>query len=101
MDGSVARFRFGLMPNATLYHLASMVPDEVRGFRTELHLIDEYVHCDLDYLQLLQRSDDAVTLLALVGVQSHQFQRALDLAAFARSHGVEHCVAGGPHPMTC
>jgi hypothetical protein len=100
-DGTVARFRFGLMPNATLYHLASMVPDEVLGCRTEVHLVDEYVHCDLDYFDLLQSSDDAVVLLALVGVQSHQFQRALDLAAFARSRGVEHCVVGGPHPMTC
>src|SRR5262249_30506227 len=36
-----------------------------------------------------------------VGVQSHQFHRALDLAAFARAHGVRHCVIGGPHPMTC
>ncbi|MGH7336467.1 MAG: B12-binding domain-containing radical SAM protein, partial [Myxococcota bacterium] len=41
------------------------------------------------------------TLVALVGVQSHQFQRALDLAAFARSRGVEGCVIGGPHAMTC
>src|SRR5262245_29064040 len=101
MDGSVARFRFGLMPNATLYHLASMVAADIRGFRTERLLLDAYVHCDLDYLQLLQRSDDAVTLLALVGVQSHQFQRALDLASFVRSRGVEHCVACGTHPMTC
>lgn len=37
----------------------------------------------------------------LVGVQSHQFHRALDLAAYARHHGVKHCVIGGPHPMTC
>src|SRR5207244_4453551 len=41
------------------------------------------------------------TLLALVGVQSHQFQRALDLSAFARANGVQHCIIGGPHPMTC
>jgi radical SAM superfamily enzyme YgiQ (UPF0313 family) len=34
-------------------------------------------------------------------VQSHQFQRALDLAAFARANGTRHCVIGGPHPMTC
>lgn len=40
------------------------------------------------------------TLLALVGVQSHQFHRAPDLAAYARHHGVRHCVIGGPHPMS-
>jgi hypothetical protein len=38
--------------------------------------------------------------VALSGVQSHQFHRALDLAAFARRRG---CMAiiGGPHAMTC
>jgi hypothetical protein len=41
------------------------------------------------------------TLLALAGVQSHQFQRTLDMAALARSRGVENVVIGGPHLMTC
>jgi 23S rRNA (uracil1939-C5)-methyltransferase len=36
------------------------------------------------------------TLVALVGVQSHQIQRALDLAALARANGVEGVVVGGP-----
>ena len=47
--------------------------------------VDEYVHTDLDYLRLLAGDRDRRTLLALVGVQSHQFHRALDLAALARS----------------
>ncbi len=100
-DGTVARFQYGLMPNATLYHLASMVPPVVEGMRTEVHLIDEYVRCELDYLELLQRDPDCEVLVAIVGVQSHQFQRALDLAAFALDRGVRCCVVGGPHPMTC
>ena len=100
-NGSVARFQLGLMPNATLFHLASMIPDQVAGVRTERHLVDEYVHCDLDYLSLLRADRGEKVLLALVGVQSHQLHRALDLAAFARANGVEHCVIGGPHPMTC
>ncbi len=99
-DGSVARFKYGLMPNATLYHLASMIPGEIRGVATEVHLVDEYVETDLGYLRLLEADRESVLLL-LVGVQSHQFHRALDLAAFARSKGVEHCVIGGPHSMTC
>src|SRR5262245_56247831 len=41
------------------------------------------------------------TLLALVGVQSNQIHRALDLAAYARSRGLRHCVLGGSHAMTC
>ena len=49
----------------------------------------------------LHHDPDVITLVALVGVQSHQFHRALDLTAYARHHGVRHCIIGGPHPMTC
>jgi hypothetical protein len=99
-DGRVERFRRGFMPNATLPYLRSMTPPELDGHVIETHVIDEYVQTDLSYLRLL-RQDDQPTVLALAGVQSHQFQRSLDLAAYALQHGVEHCVIGGPHPMTC
>jgi hypothetical protein len=101
LDGAVERFRRGFMPNATLPHVASLTPPEVGGHRVELQAIDEYVECDLKYLRWLEGDPDCTTLLALVGVQSHQFHRALDLAAYARAHGVAHVVIGGPHPMTC
>ncbi len=100
-EGVVERFRVGYLPNATLYHIASLTPAAIRGKAVEVRTIDEYVYTDLDYLQLLHAEKGVTTLLALVGVQSHQFHRALDLAAYARAHGVEHCVIGGPHPMTC
>ena len=100
-EGAVERFRVGFMPNATLYHVASLTPATIRNAAVEVHTIDEYVYTDLDYLRLLHAERGITTLLALVGVQSHQFQRALDLAAYARAHGVEHCIIGGPHPMTC
>ncbi len=100
-DGAVERFRIGFMPNATLYHIASLTPDRLDGVPVVVHTIDEYVYHSIDYLSLLQAETGFVTLLALVGVQSHQFHRALDLAAYARAHGVKHCVIGGPHPMTC
>jgi len=100
-DGVLERFRVGYLPNATLYHIASLTPQSLRGARVEVRTIDEYVYTDLDYLRLLHAEPGTTTLLALVGVQSHQFQRALDLAAYARAHGVEHCIIGGPHPMTC
>jgi radical SAM superfamily enzyme YgiQ (UPF0313 family) len=100
-DGTVQRFRRGFMPNSTLSYLASLTPAELDGASCEVSTIDEYVHADLDYLDLLQRDPHRRTLLAFAGVQSHQFQRALDLAAFARSRGVESVVIGGPHPMTC
>jgi hypothetical protein len=100
-DGYVERFRRGFMPNSTLPHLASLTPPQVAGRPCQVVAIDEYVQPDLAYLELLRRDSGWETLLALVGVQSHQLHRALDLAALARARGVEHCVVGGPHPMTC
>ena len=99
-DGVVERFRRGFMPNSTVPYMRSMVPAEVDGVPVEIQTIDEYVHTDLHYLKLLSRPEGKRTLVALVGVQSHQFHRALDLAAYAHSNG---CLAviGGPHVMTC
>ena len=101
IDGSVARFKKGYLPNATLYHIASLTPERIGNVPVTVHTVDEYVWQNLDYLQLLHHDQNVVTLVALVGVQSHQFHRALDLAAYARHHGVRHCIIGGPHPMTC
>jgi hypothetical protein len=98
--GYVERFRRGFMPNSTIPYIRSMTPESVDGVVIETVAIDEYVQTDLDYLDVLRHPNEP-TLLALVGVQSHQFQRALDLSAFARANGVRHCVIGGPHPMTC
>jgi hypothetical protein len=100
VSGYVERFRRGFMPNSTVPYIRSMTPESVDGVHIETHAIDEYVQTDLRYLDIL-RNPDQPTLLALVGVQSHQFQRALDLTALARANGVRHCVIGGPHPMTC
>ena len=100
VGGYVERFRRGFMPNSTVPYIRSMTPPSMEGVQIETQAIDEYVQTDLKYLDLL-RNPAETTLLALVGVQSHQFQRSLDLAAFARANGVRHCVIGGPHPMTC
>lgn len=99
-DGYVERFRWGFMPNSTLPHVRSMTPARVDGARVDIHTIDEYVHTDLEYLSLLHPSVRGRTLLALVGVQSNQFHRALDLAAYGRRSGCM-VVIGGPHTMTC
>lgn len=99
-DGYVERFRHGFMPNSTVPYMRSMTPQFVGGTPVEMHSIDEYVHTDLKYLSLLQRDPGGQTLVALVGVQSHQFHRALDLAAYARQRGCL-VIMGGPHAMTC
>ena len=98
--GFVERFRRGFMPNSTVPYMASMTPPEVLGRRGDVHAVDEYVQTDLDYLSLFEPERGSETLVALVGVQSHQLHRALDLAAFALDRGA-HAVIGGPHPMTC
>jgi hypothetical protein len=98
--GDVERFRRGFMPNSTVPYLRSMTPSRLDDTQIQTVAIDEYVQTDLRYLDYLHQTDHP-TLLALVGVQSHQFQRSLDLAAYARANGVRHCVIGGPHPMTC
>jgi hypothetical protein len=87
-DGYVERFRWGFMPNSTVPYVRSMTPAAVDGTPIEVHTIDEYVHTDRQYLSLLTPPRGGQTLLALVGVQSHQFHRALDLAAFARACGL-------------
>ncbi len=99
-SGCVERFRRGFMPNSTVPYIRSMTPAVVAGSPVEIHSIDEYVHTDLGYLSLLKRPPGGRTLLALVGVQSHQFHRALDLAAYAQRSGCT-AVIGGPHVMTC
>ena len=100
-DGFVERFWKGYMPNSTLTYMYSMTRDYAlqSGLQIEIHGIDEYVQDDLEYLSLL-RADEVPTLVALVGVQSHQFHRALDLSALAAEQGC-HAIIGGPHPMTC
>ena len=100
VGGDVERFRWGLMPNSTVPYVRSMTPSELDGTQLDIHSIDEYVHTDLNYMSLFRQARSGRTLVALVGVQSHQFHRALDLAAYAHNHGCM-VVIGGPHVMTC
>src|SRR4029450_2256573 len=98
--GFVERFRRGFMPNTTVPYVASLTPRAVDGLPCEVETVDEYVQTDVDSLRRFAPGPGERTLVALVGVQSHQFHRALDLAALATSVGAL-AVVGGPHPMTC
>ena len=99
-DGFVERFRRGFMPNSTVPYIRSMTPAVIGEAPVQVDTVDEYVHTDLEYLSLLRRQPGEQTMLALVGVQSHQLHRALDLAAVASKSGCL-VVMGGPHVMTC
>ena len=100
-DDTVARYRYGLMPNSTLSHMGGLTPDEIDGRAVELHMIDEYVEPNLDYLKLLHADPNCLTIVALVGVMSSQYHRSLDLSAYAIKHGVHNVIVGGSHAMTC
>lgn len=97
--GHLERFHKGFMPSSTLLHVRSITPHEIDGRPVVVEMVDEYTQTNLRYLDLLRPGN--CSLLAVVGVQSHQMHRALDLTALARTNGVPHCVIGGPHPMTC
>src|SRR5262245_61352552 len=87
VEGSVERFRWGFMPNATVQYLAALTPERVGKTACSVCAIDEYVQTDLEYLKSFEPAPGTRTLVALVGVQSHQFHRALDLAALAVERG--------------
>jgi Fe-S oxidoreductase len=99
LDGFVERFKRGFMPNSTLLHIRALTPAIINGRPVTVEMFDEYTQIDLSYLERL--CAEHCSLLALVGVQSHQMHRALDLAVFAKERGVPCCIIGGPHPMTC
>jgi hypothetical protein len=88
------------MPNSTLPYMRNLTRDMLGCELADIEAIDEYVHTDAAYLSHLAPSGGANKLVALVGVQSHQYHRALDLAALAVSRG-SMAIIGGPHPMTC
>jgi hypothetical protein len=75
-DGYLQRYWRGFMPNSTLRHIRALTPDVVGGRPISVTLVDEHVTTDLGYLDLLRR--ETCDLLALVGVQSNQWHRALD-----------------------
>jgi len=99
-DQFVERFTRGFMPNSTLAHIVGCTPALIDGVDIDVYGIDEYVETSLEYLKRLDSARGTRTLVALVGVQSHQFQRALDLGAYALGRGCL-SVIGGPHVMTC
>ena len=100
--GFVQRFRIGYMPNVTLNHISSLTPQFLENSKgiveIEVREIDEITEPDLSYLHW-KKEGSVRHLVAIVGTQSHQFQRALDIAAFTVEQGAL-AIIGGPHVMT-
>lgn len=106
-DGYVIQFWRSAMPSntlATLYGLAAdcakrqVLGDDVDIRLTELDETNARLRTQ-KYIRQIQR-DGGHGLVGLVGVQSNQFPRALDLAREFRAAGIKVCI-GGFHVSGC
>jgi len=105
-DGYVIRWRRSVIPSNTLAALYGLVVDcaerRVLGDDVEIecHGVDE-TNTRIDVPRIVREIADAgAGLVALVGVQSNQFPRAMDLAREFRREGVEVAI-GGFHVSGC
>lgn len=103
-DAPVDRYEKGFFPNPTnayINALLSSLDSEKKDKIASVNMFDEYVETDLNYLRKLCSPKTENSILMLTGVQSHQFQRACDLGAYAKYRGTKHVIIGGPHVMAC
>ncbi len=106
-DGYVIQFWRSAMPSNTLATLYGLAEDcrrrKVLGDDVELTLseLDE-TNSRVDVARFVRqiRRDGGRGLVGLVGVQSNQFPRALDLARQFRAEGIDVCI-GGFHVSGC
>ena len=102
-DGYVLRHWRGVLPSNTLACLYALTEDVKRRrvWREDLdmtvELLDEAVH-KIDVAKIIQRSRRPgwKTVVCLVGVQTNQYPRAVDLARAFRAVGVD-VIIGGFH----
>jgi hypothetical protein len=106
-DGYVIQWVRAFIPSNTLAVLYSLARDSARrnvlGGETEIDItiIDEInSRIKIDRLLSLFKRHDGFGLVALVGVQSNQFPRALDIARPFRAAGIP-VMAGGFHVSGC
>ena len=100
-EGYVVRHFRGVLPSNTLACLASLTEGACRslslkGIQFQTTLIDEAVmRIDFRKISRSQRPGSK-TIICLVGVQTHQFPRASDIAAKFREAGLT-VIIGGFH----
>ncbi len=106
-DGYVIQWWRSGMPSNTLATLQGLADDcvsrQVLGNHVEIRLtaMDETnSRVRADKLSRRIRQDGGKGLIALVGVQSNQYPRALDLARSFRARGIQVCI-GGFHISGC
>ena len=100
-DGYVIRYWKGVLPSNTLACLYGLSEDvKKRGVLGEnldwrIEAIDETVQrVDVARIARLSRSKGTKTIVCLVGVQSNQFPRALDLALDFKRAGLDVLIGG-------
>jgi hypothetical protein len=106
-DGYPLRFRWSEVPSATLAALYTMADDcrerQILGGDVDIavHVVDDtsYATNPLKLLRTI-KAESGAGLVALVGVQSNQFPRAVDIARPFLKNGVPVCL-GGFHVSGC
>ncbi|MFA7002295.1 MAG: radical SAM protein [Candidatus Omnitrophota bacterium] len=106
-DGYVIRWAFGIVISNSLACLYGLTRDVVdkgvlgAGVRVVVHAIDEgEKKVDVQKIILKIRRAGARAVVCLVGVQSNQYPRALDLAMAFRKEGLP-CMIGGFRVSGC
>ena len=106
-DGYVIQWCRSSIPSNTLAILYGLALDAAnrhvlgRDVAIRLHAYDETnTRIRVERIVRLIRSADGGGLVALVGVQSNQYPRAMDLARRLRAEGIQVCI-GGFHVSGC
>jgi radical SAM superfamily enzyme YgiQ (UPF0313 family) len=100
-DGYVVRHWRGVLPSNTLACLAGLTDEVISqqrlgaGVRVKVHLLDETVDkIPLKRICRSPRGGHTKTIVCLVGVQTNQFPRAVDLARIFRRAGLTVMIGG-------
>jgi radical SAM superfamily enzyme YgiQ (UPF0313 family) len=100
-DGYVVRHWRGVLPSNTLACLAGLTDEVIaqkrlgEDVRVKVHLFDETVDkIPVKRICRLRHSSHSKTIVCLVGVQTNQFPRAVDLARIFRRAGLTVMIGG-------
>jgi hypothetical protein len=106
-DGYPLQWWRSLIPSNSLACVVGLVQDSIDrralgdGVEPRVHVVDE-THTKVEPRDIVarHRAGEGRTLVCLVGVQSNQFPRAVDIARPLRAAGIPVCI-GGFHVSGC